>query len=81
MYDQPTHTGSDPSYRTTATSSTAVGELGPSNEKSEYTLEEMGRFYVGRVRRHQRQRTQRQATSESFSRRRELRRQLVRNKL
>lgn len=81
MQDQNTQTDSDSTYRTTTTSSTPVGQFGPTNQKPEYTLSEMARFYVGTVQIRQTQKTPRKAASESFSRERELRRFLVRNKL
>jgi len=68
-------------YSVTSDTGLQADEHGPTNEKPEYTLDEVATFFAGRSRSYQERTQLRTATSISTARTRELRRMLVRNKL
>lgn len=69
-------------YSTKLSDTTAQSDSrAPTNERPEYDLDEIAACFAGRTREEQEQEFPRTATSIDFSRRRELRRYLVRNKL
>lgn len=68
-------------YSVTSDTGLQTTEYGPTNEKPEYTLDEVATFFAGRTRKYQNRKRLRTATSISTDRTRELRRYLVRNKL
>jgi len=68
-------------YSVTSDTGLQVDEHGPTNEKPEYTLDEVAAFFAGRTLIYQEKKQLRTATSISSTRTREIRRMLVRNNL
>ena len=70
-----------PKYSVKSDTGLQADEHSPTNEKPEYTLDEVATFFAGRTQSYQERKQDRTATSISTVRTRELRRMLVRNKL
>ena len=69
-------------YSTNLNDTTAqFDNQGPTNKKPEFDIDEIAACFGGRIQEEQEQEFPRTATSIDFSRQRELRRYLVRNKL